>query len=79
MSRVTDTPPEVEQLVRERIMAHSGEERFIMGSRMFDSAREMMKASLPNGLSRAEEQRLLFNRIYGKEIDLGDRDEPDVG
>jgi len=50
-----------------------------MGSRMFDSAREMMKASLPSGLSRAEEQRLLFNRIYGKEIDLGDRDEPDVG
>jgi hypothetical protein len=79
MSRVTDTPPEVEQLVRERIMARSGEERFIMGSRMFDSAREMMKASLPSGLSRAEEQRLLFNRIYGKEIDLGDRDEPDVG
>ena len=79
MFRVTDTPPEIEQLVREKIMARSGEERFIMGSRMFDSAREMVRASLPRGVSKAEEQRLLFKRIYGKEIDLGDLDEPDAG
>ena len=79
MSRVTDTPPEIEHFIRERIMACSGEERFIMGARMFDSAREMVKASLPRGLSKAEEHRLLFKRIYGKELDLGDRDEPDAG
>jgi hypothetical protein len=68
MSEVTDTPPEIEQMVREKIMARSGEERFIMGSQMFDSAREMAKASLPRGLSETEQRRLLFKRINGKEM-----------
>ena len=76
---MTDTTPEIERMVREKIMARSGEERFIMGSRMFDSAREMVKASLPRGLSKAEEQRLLFKRIYGKEIHFGDRDGLNAG
>jgi hypothetical protein len=71
MSHVTDTPPEVEQMVRDRIMARSGEERFIMDAQMFDSAREMVKASLPTGLSEMEQRRLLFERIYGTEIDFG--------
>jgi hypothetical protein len=71
MSQITDTPPEIEQLVRDRIMARSGEERFIMGAQMFDSACEMIKASLPRGLSEMEQRRLLFRRIYGGEIDLG--------
>jgi hypothetical protein len=68
MSEVTDTPPEIEQMVREKITARSGEERFIRGSQMFDSAREMVKASLPRGLSETEQRRLLFKRIYGKEM-----------
>jgi hypothetical protein len=68
MSQVTDTPPEVEQMIREKIMARSGEQRFIMGALMFDSAREMIKASLPRGLSETEQRRLLFERIYGKEL-----------
>jgi hypothetical protein len=68
MSHVTDTPPEMEQMVREKIMARSGEERFIMGAQMFDSAREMIKASLPKGLTETEQRRLLFKRIYGKEM-----------
>jgi len=71
MSQVTDTPPEVEQMIREKIMARSGEERFIMGALMFNSAREMIKASLPRGLSETEQRRLLFERIYGKELIVG--------
>jgi hypothetical protein len=51
-------------------MARSGEERFVMGARMFDSAREMVKASLPPGLSIAEQRRELFKRIYGKELEV---------
>jgi len=49
-------------------MARSGEERFIMGAEMFESARVMVKASLPRGLSKTEQRRLLFKRIYGEEI-----------
>ena len=65
---MTDTPPEIERLVREKIMARSGEERFIMGAQMFDAALAMVQASLPQNLSSAERRRQLFARIYGTEI-----------
>ena len=68
---MSDTRPEIERMVREKIMACSGEERFIMGARMFDSAREIVRASLPKDLSETEERRLLLKRIYGREIELG--------
>jgi hypothetical protein len=63
---MTDTPPEIERTMRDRLMALSGEERFVMGADMFDSAREMIKASLPAGLSEAEQRRQLFKRTYGE-------------
>jgi hypothetical protein len=66
---MTDTPPEIERLLRDKIMERSGEERLIMGSQMFDSAREMIKASLPRGLSEAQHRRVLFKRIYGEELE----------
>ncbi len=65
---MTDTPPEIEQIMRDKLMARSGEERFIMGAQMFDSAREMVKASLPTGLSETEQRRQLFKRLYGDEF-----------
>jgi hypothetical protein len=71
MPEVSDTSPEIERMVRNKIMARSGEERFIMGAEMFDSAREMVKASLPKNLSETEMRRLLFKRIYGKELEIG--------
>ncbi len=67
---MTDTPPEIERMVRDKLMALSGEERFVMGAQMSESAREIVKASLPPGLSNAEERRQLFQRLYGKEIDI---------
>ena len=70
MPELTDTPPEIERMMREEIMTRSGEERFVMGAQMFDSAREMIQASLPRGISEAERRRLLFKRIYGKELEL---------
>jgi hypothetical protein len=67
-----DTLPEIERLVRDKMMALSGEVRFMMGSQMFDSAREMMKASLPKNVSETERRRLLYKRIHGTELNLGD-------
>jgi hypothetical protein len=67
---MTDTPLEIEVIIRDKIMARSGEERFVMGAQMFDSAREMVKASLPQALSEAEKRRELFKRIYGVEINI---------
>ncbi len=67
---MTDTPPEIARVVRDKLMALSGEERFLMGAQMFDSAREMVKASLPRDLSEVEQRRELFKRVYGKEIEF---------
>jgi len=67
---MTDTSPRIERLMRDKLMALSGEERFVMGAEMFDSACEMVKASLPRGLSKSEQRQQLFKRLYGKEIDI---------
>jgi len=63
---MNDTPPEIAELVRQKLMGRSAEERFVMGSRMFDAAREMVLASLPAGLSPEDLKRQLFQRLYGQ-------------
>ncbi len=65
---MTDTPPEIKRRVREQVMARPAEERFVMGGQMFDAALEMLKASLPAGLPKAEQRRELFRRLYGVEL-----------
>jgi hypothetical protein len=62
---MTDTPPEIAELVRKKLMERSGEERFMMGVRSFEAARAIVEASLPAGLSVEERKRQLFQRIYG--------------
>ncbi len=66
MNDRSDTPPEIARLVRQKLMARSGSERFVMGARMFDAARAMVLASLPAGLAPDELKRRLFQRIYGR-------------
>ena len=63
-----DTPPAVAELVRSRMMARSGAERFVMGARMFEAAREMVLASFPADLSQDEINRRLYERIYGESL-----------
>ena len=67
---MNDTPPEVEEMMREMMMARSGEERFVMGALMFDAARELIIASLPQNLPPLEFKRLLFERIYGYPLEV---------
>jgi hypothetical protein len=67
---MTDTPPEIARMVHDKLMARSGAERFVIGAQMFDSARAMVMASLPLGLSEAEQRFQLFQRLYGNEIDI---------
>ena len=43
---VTDTAAEMEKVYRTKLMALSGEERFLRGARMFEAAREMVVSSL---------------------------------
>lgn len=65
---MTDTPPEIAEMVRTRLMALSGAERFRMGAESFEAARRMVLASLPPGLSETERRRLLYQRIYGETL-----------
>lgn len=67
---MNDTSPEMEQLVRERLQERSGEERVIMGSRMFDLAKAMILASFPPDLTPLEIKERLCERLYGDEIDM---------
>ncbi|MGH8225547.1 MAG: hypothetical protein ACRER1_05300 [Gammaproteobacteria bacterium] len=64
-----DTSPEVARMVRERYAAMSGAERFMIGARMFDTARSIVLASLPADLLPAERRRALCRRLYPE---LGD-------
>jgi hypothetical protein len=57
-------------MVREKLLARSGAERVVMGSRMFDLARAMTFASFPPGLSEIEIKRRLCERLYGSEVDV---------
>jgi hypothetical protein len=61
---MNDTPPEVEKLYHDMLMAKSGAERMAMGARMFDVARRMMIASFPPGLSDEDFRVMLFERTY---------------
>jgi len=65
---MTDTSPDIAELVRKKLMARSAEERFLMGVRMFVAARAMVLASLPAGLPPDELKRQLFQRIYGQPL-----------
>jgi len=64
-----DTSPSVERLYRQKLMERSPEERFVMGARMFETARTMALASLPRNLSFAERNFNIFLRFYGYELD----------
>lgn len=67
---MTDTDPEIAAMIHDRMMALSGSERFMMGISMCRSARRMVVASFPAGLSDLETKRLLFQRYYGAELEL---------
>ena len=67
---MNDTTPEIAKIMRQRLLARSGAERVLMGSRMFDAARAMVMASFPPGLDEIEIKRRLCERFYGNEVSV---------
>ena len=67
---MSDTSPEVQRIVRDRLLARSGAERLSMGSSMFDTARAMVLASFPEGLTELETKGRLCRRLYGDDVDV---------
>lgn len=62
---MNDTSPEIAEMIRLRYLAMSPVERLVIGARMFESARAMVVASLPPGLSPKETRRRICERFYG--------------
>ena len=54
---MTDTPPEIAEMVRARVMELTGEERLMVGIRMCEAARSMVLASFPADLTELERKR----------------------
>ena len=71
---MNDTSPEIAAMVHARLMAKTGEERFLMGIRMHEAARRMVMASFPPGISDEQRKKLLFERFYGGELPSVSRD-----
>ncbi len=71
---MNDTSPAVRELVRAKLMELSGEERMLMGFEMFESARQIVLASLPAGMSEGERRRQLFLRFYSRDFDRTERE-----
>jgi predicted NBD/HSP70 family sugar kinase len=67
---MNDTPEVIAEIVRDRLLARSGAERVMMGSRMFDAARAMVLASFPSGLSEIEIKGRLCARLYGNDVNV---------
>ena len=68
---MNDTPKSVERRYRALLLERSGEERLLMGFRMFDTARALARASLgdPEGRDSSVEMRVaLFLRTYGSDF-----------
>jgi len=66
---VTDTSLEFEQLVAARYAGMRPDERVRIATGMFDTARELVIASFPSGLSQMELRRRLCRRFYGELAD----------
>lgn len=65
---MNDTSPDIERMVRERYLAMSPEERFLIGCQMFETARTIVFASFPPGLAAHEVRRRLCERFYGARL-----------
>jgi hypothetical protein len=61
---MNDTSPEMERLVRERYAAMTPQERFLIGISMCRTARALVEASFPAGLSEDAKRRMMCERLY---------------
>ena len=63
---MNDTSREFDLMVAKRYAAMPPAERVLIAAEMFDTARQLVLASFPAGLSPAEVRRRLCRRFYGE-------------
>ena len=72
-----DTSPEMDARYRTMLMQRSGEERFMMGCAMRETARILVEASIRKQDPQATPEAVrkgLFLRFYGQEFDAKSRE-----
>ena len=72
---VNDTSETFQVLFHRKMMERSGEERLLMGVRMFESARSLAHASFPENISPQERLYKLFLRLYSRDFDQEAREQ----
>ena len=70
---VKDTPPEINRMIFERVMSLQPGERLEMGFSMLATAKELILAGLPSGLSDTDRKTRLYERLYGEPLPAGYR------
>lgn len=65
---MNDTDTQTEALYRRLLMERTPEERFLMGIRMCESARQTVMDSLPSHLTPRERKASLLRRYYGSDF-----------
>jgi hypothetical protein len=65
---MNDTSQHVAQLVAERHAAITPTERLQIASSMYETARQLIAASLPPGLTREQRRYAIIKRMYGNEL-----------
>ena len=67
---VKDTAPEINAMLFRSVMSRSAGERVAMGFDMTATAKALVWASLPEGLSEAERRAAFYERFYGEPCPL---------
>jgi hypothetical protein len=67
---VNDTSPEFDAVVEEHYRRMTPEKRMRIASSMYNTARAIVLASLPAGISRRDERLEIARRMYGGELPL---------
>lgn len=65
---MNDTTDTVARLVMERHAAMTPSERMQIAASMYDTARAIVEASLPAGLTRAQRRYAVAKRMYGDDL-----------
>lgn len=71
---MNDTSPEIQKILDERYKNMTGEQRFLIGCSMYETARAFVLASLPSELSPKEKAVQLFLRFYGNEFNESEKE-----
>ncbi len=59
-----DTTLEIKRKFYEILMSRTEEERFVMCAEMFESAKELIAAELPEKASESERKKIIYGKIY---------------